>query len=861
MIKAKPPLPFPRYRIFALACVAGVGMQLWQASLWSVISYGVLIAFAGILLLVSLRLRSILSDSTALLLAGCAFGFGFGIAGLQGALAMSHKLSSEREGETINITGTIAQLPVTATDSLRFAFDVDDAPKGVPQRLFVLWHEPADTFHILPGSRYQLSVKLKAVHGTLNHFGFDYELYQLERGMGALATVRPRGDKLYLGDGLSWRTPGYALERLRAKLKARIDDALKDAPYKGVVQALAVGDQSAIEKDDWRVFLDTGVGHLMSISGLHVTMFAWLAGTAVGWLWRRSPRLMLHTPSPTIARWSGLMIACLYAAIAGWGVPAQRTALMLAVSTYALSRGLRYAWFDVLLAALVIVLAFDPWALLQPGFWLSFSAVGFLFWASPSGREEHTATATGIAADTPKYLGWWATIKAASHTQAVATLALIPLSVLFFQQISLVSPLANALAIPLVSLVVTPIAVIGLLLPAPLSIWAWQLAHALLQALQWLLERLALLPHATTSLPAPTPLVLLLALLGTIVLVAPAIGRLRWCGVLLLLPLFLFKPAPPAQGEFFAEFMDIGQGNAVLIRTRTHALLYDTGPAYMSGTDAGERLVLPLLRALGVDALDKLVVSHRDADHSGGAAAVMQGMTVREVNSSMRKDELMEDHSLPFNYCAAGQYWQWDGVKLEYLHPLAEVFSTVYASNSNEMDSSKKSYKPNALSCVLKITSSKGVSVLLVADAEAAQELQMINRDLEAKQHKLKSTVLLMGHHGSKTSSSAAFLDAVQPQTAVAQAGYRSAYGHPHPTVVQRYIDRHISVRRADCEGGLAWRSDAPESFDGARNARWRYWRHVGATAQRGLGCKGLKENAAATTPQTDNEVELIETP
>jgi competence protein ComEC len=859
MIKAKPPLPLPRFRMLALAFVAGVGVQLWQASLWSMASYVVLIAFASILLLVTIQLRSLLSVIAVLLLAGYAFGYG--LSGLQAALATSHQLDAAHEGETINITGTIAQLPVTATDSLRFAFDVDDAPKGVPQRLFLLWHEPADTTHILPGSRYQLSVKLKAVHGTLNHHGFDYELYQLERGMGALATVRARGDKIYMGDGLSWTTPGYALERLRAKLKARIDEALKDAPYKGVVQALAVGDQSAIDKDDWRVFRDTGVGHLMSISGLHVTMFAWLAGTAVGWLWRRSPRLMLHTPSPTIARWSGLIIACLYAAIAGWGVPAQRTALMLAVSTYALSRGLRYAWFDVLLAALVIVLALDPWALLQPGFWLSFSAVGFLFWASPSGREEHTATATGMAADTPIYKSWWTALKAASHTQAVATLALIPLSVLFFQQISLVSPLANALAIPLVSLVVTPIAVIGLLLPAPLSTLAWQLAHALLQALQWLLERLAAMPHATTSLPAPTPLVLLLALLGTVVLVAPAVGRLRWCGALMLLPLFMFKPAPPAPGEFFAEFMDIGQGNAVLIRTRTHALLYDTGPAYMSGTDAGERLVLPLLRALGVDALDKLVVSHRDADHSGGAAAVMQGMTVREVNASMHKAELMQSNSLAFNYCAAGQYWQWDGVDFEYLHPLSEVYLRVYAPNTNELDTSKKSYKPNALSCVLKVTSSKGVSVLLVADAEAAQELQMINRDTEANTNTLKSTVLLMGHHGSKTSSSSAFLEAVQPQTAVVQAGYRSAYGHPHPTVVQRFIDRSITVRRADCEGGLAWRSETPETFEAARKTRWRYWRHVGATAQGGLGCEGLKEKANLNTQSTDNEAELIEAP
>ncbi len=842
-----------RFRWCGVAFAFAVWMQLSQPSLWSAFNYGVLLALATILLFVSLRLRTNMF-AICMLLAG-GYAFGYAIAGLQGAFAMQSQLVTEREGQEQLITGTIAQLPTNGVDSVRFTFDIDEPPSGVPQRVLVLWHEPADLTPIVPGSRYRLTVKFKAVHGTLNHHGFDYELYQLERGIAALASVRPRGEKTYLGEGLAWNTPGYAIERLRARLKLRIDLALKDAPYKGVVQALAVGDQSAIEHEDWRVFRDTGVGHLMSISGLHVTMFAWLAGTVVGWLWRRSSRLMLWLPSPTVARWSGLAIACAYAAIAGWGVPAQRTALMLAVSTYALSRGLRYAWFDVLLTALVLVLAMDPWAMLQPGFWLSFSAVGFLFWASPGESKDDAPTLTSTSPDASKYVHWMKTLntlKAASHTQAVATLALIPLSVLFFQQISLVSPLANAIAIPLVSLVVTPIAVIGLLLPAPLSTLAWQLAHALLQALQWALTWLAQLPHATTSLPAPTPLVLLLAIIGTAVLVAPAIGALRWTGALMLATLFVLHPASPVEGEFFAEFMDIGQGNAVLIRTRTHALLYDTGPAYLSGTDAGERLVLPLLRALGVDALDRLVVSHRDSDHSGGAASVLQSLPVQQLDTSMRKDELLDSSSTRFNHCAAGQYWQWDGVDFEYLSPQADVYPVVYATENV----STKSYKPNALSCVLKVSSRTGISALLVADAETPQEIQMIH----ALGEKLKSTVLLMGHHGSKTSSSAAFLDAVKPQASVVQAGYRSAYGHPHPTVVQRYIDRSITVRRADCEGGLSWDSRRPDHFEAARATRWHYWRHVGATHNRGLGCGGI-DLASPSSGFEASDVEEIEAP
>lgn len=846
-IKLTSRIPNP-FRSFGLAFACGVFAQLAQSSLWSTTVYSALCAVSLILLLVSNKTPYILLATSILLFGG--YGSGYSVAGLHGASAMAQQLAPAREGEEHIITGTIAQLPTIGADSIRFVFDIDAPPAGVPERVLVLWHEPADTTHLTPGARFRMSVKLKAVHGTFNHHGFDYELYQLERGIGALASVRPRGEKSYLGDAISWRTPNYAIERLRATLKKRMDEALRDAPYKGVVQALAIGDQSAIEKDDWRVFRDTGVGHLMSISGLHVTMFAWLAGAIVGWLWRRSARLMLRIPAPSVARWSGLIIACAYAAIAGWGVPAQRTVLMLAVSTYALSRGLRYRWFDVLLAALVLVIAFDPWAMLQPGFWLSFSAVGFLFWAS---LGTHTDTVTGTSPDIPKVARWWQAFIAASHTQAVATLALIPLSVLFFQQISLVSPFANALAIPLISLLVTPIAVLGLLLPAPLASGLWNIAHAMLQALQWVLEWLAQLPFATASLPAPPTPVLLSAFVGTALLVAPAIGALRWAGTVLLLPLFVLQPAPPAEGEFYADFIDIGQGNAVLIRTRSHALLYDTGPAYASGADAGERLILPMLRALGVRKLDVMAISHRDSDHSGGAAAVLQSLDVREVHSSMRLEELPQARQESFKHCSAGQYWQWDNVKFEYLYPQSSIYSTEYASG----ELNTKSYKPNALSCVLKISSSSGKSVLLVADAESAQEQHML------AQHgadKLQSTVLLMGHHGSKTSSSAAFLDAVKPQTAVVQAGYRSAYGHPHPTVVQRYIDRTIAVRRADCEGGLFWSSASATQFDAARAARWRYWRHLGASHNKGHACGGI-DLAEPQFESSFNEAELTEAP
>lgn len=825
--------PLNAFRAWGLGLAAATAAQLLQPALWPLPAY-VLCLVLGLAMLVLARAglsglralpRSRALHGAAYVVAGALLGLGG--AGLQGSVAMRQQLAPALEGQELQLSGHVAGLPVQLADSVQFTFDTHNPPPGVPARVQLSWYSPPDVAALQPGSVWQLSVRLRAAHGTINFHGFDYELYLLERGVGGVGTVRPRGTQRELSRDVPWR---YALDALRSRLDARIARALGDAPYAGVVQALAVGDQSAIARDDWRVFRDTGVGHLMSISGLHVTMFAWLAAGVAGWAWRRSTRLMLWCPAPTAAAWVGLGVAAAYAAVAGWGVPAQRTLFMLAVALLARLGGRRHAAFDVLLAALVGVVLLDPWALLQAGFWLSFAAVAFLFWGgnsddarraaggdtrSASGGDARTASGGDVHGAAAQ--GWRSRLAAAARTQAVATLALAPLTVLFFHQLSLVSPLANAVAIPLVSLVVTPLAVIGLLLPAPLSTAAWQGAHALIALLQAGLQVLAASPLAVVSLPAPSGLVLALALAGVALLVAPAVGALRWMGALLLAPLLLLAPPRPAPGAFEAQFLDVGQGTAVLIRTAQHTLLYDAGPAYPAGSDAGERIVLPLLRALGTPRLDALVVSHRDTDHSGGAASALGAWPDAPVYSSMPAAELpAAAHVTP---CVAGQRWQWDGVQFDMLHPLAGDYARVL--------------KPNAMSCVLKVSAAAGAggaggaSVLLTGDAEAAQEAAMLARDAPA----LRATVLLVGHHGSKTSSSSAFLAAVQPQVAVVQAGYRSRYGHPQPGVMARYAAAGIPVHRTDCEGGLRWASDAPGQWLQARAERWRYWRHTGGTS------------------------------
>lgn len=807
------PIPI-NFATLALAFAGGAWLQLGQSALAGAAFYGGLLCAVALFsittnLIVAKRYLEITSAYLTVLIINAIYALsalvcGFALAGLHGVTSYT-PLAAALEGQDITLSGYVATLPLVGDDGVRFTFDVEPAPglpQQVPKRLALAWYAPPNPAAITPGSHWRFQVRLRAVHGTLNLHGFDAELQNLERGIQAAGYVRPKGERELVPGAIPWR---YTIEALRYRLKQRIRAALGDAPYTGVLQALAVGDQSAIAASDWATFRDSGIGHLMSISGLHVTMFAWLTALLAGWCWRRSTRLMHWMAAPQAARWIGLAVACAYAAIAGWGVPAQRTVVMLFIATLALQGGRRYAWADVLLLALVAVVALDPWALLQPGFWLSFSAVGMLFWASYKGSSEQPAIENS-------YLNR-SKLREAAHSQAVATVALVPLTVLFFQQVSLVSPLANALAIPLVSLVVTPLAVIGLLLPEPLSTAVWTLAHALLGGLQWLLSGLVALPWATVSLPAPDGIALALALLGVVILVAPAIGALRWTGAFMLLPLLLVSPPAPPPGEFTAHIMDVGQGTAVLLSTRNQHLLYDTGASYPGGLDAGARVVLPLLRSLGVRRLHTLVISHADSDHAGGAQSVLSALPVARLLSSITGSAtaLIQDpaRKLAPESCQAGQTWTLDGVRFEMLHPLASDYQT--------------NAKTNAMSCVLKATSASGKSLLLMGDAEAAQEAAMLTRSA----HALKVTVLLVGHHGSKTSTSPAFLQAVAPDFAATQVGYRSRYGHPHPSVVARLAEAKVVSLRSDCHGGLLWRSAAPGAWVKARVERWRYWRHT----------------------------------
>ncbi len=775
-------------------------MQLQMAALWPTQTVSLLLGLALVLAACACLWRR--RWTGLLLMAMAALLLGFGSTHQRAAWRLADVLPAALEGQDLVLTGTVASLPREGIDGTRFVFEVDSArrpgeaanlPKTLPQTVSLGWYRGVDDDALLggppepvrAGQRWQFTVRLRQPHGLFNPHGFDLELWLFEQGIRASGTVRSRpGDEAKKLQDSS----GFSLQRARQDWRDAIQARVPNAASAGVLAALAVGDQAAIEHGDWDLFRITGVAHLMSISGLHVTMFAWLAGLLVNRLWRLHPRLLLACPAQSAARWGGLVAAAGYALLAGWGVPAQRTVWMIATVVLLRQAGLRWPLLALLLAGGLVVCLLDPWALLQAGFWLSFVAVALLVVSEPvQGQAE------------PGGSRLWATLKAALRTQAVATVGLAPLSMVFFQQISLVGFAANLVAIPLVTLLITPLALLGLLLP-PL----WTLAAWLVQGLSGFLQWLAWAPTAVWQAAAAPPWAVLCGLLAGALAVMPLPWRLRLCALPLALPLLWPAVQRPLPGQFEAVVADIGQGTAVLVRTAQHLLVYDTGPVYSREADAGVRVLVPLLRARGEDRVDLLMLSHRDADHVGGAASVLRALPVAAMSSSLiDAHPLRQGSAVPQQRCAAGQSWRWDGVHFEVLHPLVEDYT--------------RTLKSNAMSCVLHIQGGQS-SLLLTGDLEAAQEAALLQRSGAAA---LRSDVLLVPHHGSRTSSTGPFLDAVAPQLALVQAGYRSRYGHPAPDVMARYEARGVTVLRSDRCG--AWQSSAGCSRDHFK----RYWHYA----------------------------------
>jgi competence protein ComEC len=806
-----------------LGWVLGVALQLQQSALWPLAAYGGALAMGMALALVAWRAAR-WRGWPLWLVAGLLVGAG--LTGSRAAVYAAHSLPAEIEGRDITVTGRIASLPQTTAVGLRFGLAVDSArldgqPVTLPERLQLSWFGGArsngiDAPALQAGERWQLTVRLRQPHGNRNPHGWDRERWLWEQGIGATGYVKS-GSRDAAPQRLGERQ-GYPVLAARQWVSQRIAARVADPRSGGVLAALVVGDQSAIEREDWDLFRTTGVAHLMSISGLHVTMFAWLAMALIGWGWRQLgghwPGALLAVPTPLAAGVGGVLLAAAYAVFSGWGVPAQRTVLMLAVVVGLRLSGRHWPWPMVWLLAMCAVLLLDPWALLQPGFWLSFVAVGILFATDPGRR-------TGPAPDAQDAAAPGLVHRAARSAlgllreQAVVTVALAPLALLLFGQFSLVGLAANLIAIPWVTLVITPLAMLGVLLP-PL----WDAAALAVQGFGLVLAWLGQWPWAAIHRPIPPLGLALAAVMGGVLLVLRLPAQWRVAGLFLLAPGLFWTPARPAPGVFEVVAIDVGQGSALLVRTAGHSLLFDAGPRYGADSDAGDRVVVPLLRALG-ERPDAVVISHKDSDHAGGAQAVRVVWPQARWLSSFDAD--------PARRCLAGQSWTWDGVRFDMLHPNPDHYR---ADGSAALAS-------NAMSCTLRI--SAGVqSAWLSGDLDAERETR-----LSLAQPGLRATLLIAPHHGSKSSSSPVLLNTLRPHTVLVQSGYRNRFGHPAPEVLARYRERGMRwVNSPDC-GAATWRSDRPGEVACERDRYRRYWHHRSPAA-------GAAAGAGETAPEPD---------
>lgn len=760
-----------------------------------------------------------------------AASLGASYAGLRAQARLGDALSPEHENQLRLLTVRVAELPITFERGLRFEAEALAAPAGVPQRLMLSWYatERRGVPDVRVGQVWQVSARLRRPHGTLNFDGFDVEAWLLQQGVRATGVIQdaetaPTRTNCWA----NWRLP---FECARQRLRERLMAALQGLPYAGVVLALVIGDQSFISPAQWTVFNISGIGHLVSISGLHITLLAGLFAAAVDKSWRRLRlgrfRAAEWQAAPSVAAIAACLSALLYSLLAGWAVPARRTFWMLwtIVALRCLNRPLAPAY--VLAVALAVVVAVDPWAPLSPGFWLSFTAVALIFFVS-SGRVDLTqyrksATSTATKLRHVMHEG--------ARIQAVITFGLAPLTVVLFQQISLIGPIANAVAIPVVSFIVTPLALLGAAtITTPLGPPLLWLAQAVIAKLMQFINPLAQWTGALWTLPAAPVWMAAWASLGLLWMWGPPRWPARWVAWTLCLPLLTYRPPMPPAGGWRLTALDVGQGSALLFETGNKRLLFDTGPRIGTQSDAGERVVVPYLRAQSIRQLDALVVSHEDADHAGGVEAVLRAVPTGTMWSSggeyLASVTGVDDSPQQRQLCRNAVEWRWQGWRLRFLQPTAEQANHASSRNARScvllIEPDLQSIKQHETAPLHVGTPSGMGAILLTGDIEAAQERLLVADGLTPVD------ILAVPHHGSRTSSSASFIAATQPRVALMQLGHLNRYRHPAREVQARWESSGARVYRSDRDGAvqISYVPGNPGALKvvNARDLRRRYW-------------------------------------
>ncbi len=723
---------------------------------------------------------------------------------------LSDRLPEQLEGVEVQVNGTIADLPEQDEKHVRFDFIARDgvyaanlpgagaaiARDGVyaksqsgtglaitspsddrqlPAKLRLSWYYPDQP--IKAGQHWAFTVKLKRVHGTMNPGGFDYERWLFTEGIGATGYIRPSPKPVLLGSDSVWNS----ISVWRQLITDQLSDTLGNSPSLALIKALTIGDGNSISQEQWEVFRKTGTTHLVVISGSHIGLIAGLVYFLVLKLWAWTG--WLSWSPQKVAAISALLVAIFYSGLAGFSVPTQRSVIMLAIAMLAIILQRNSRPFNTLAIALFAVLIADPLAVLAAGFWLSFLAVSLIVYAV-SGR-----------------LGKLGHIWSAIKLHWVTSVGLSPLLLLFFQQVSLIAPLANLVAVPVISLLAVPLSLLGIIvmfISPMLAGKLFYLVDPVLQGLWRLLARLAEIPLASMSHAPPSYWALLFAVPGILLLLAPVGIPARWLSLAMFLPLVFTDAKQPESGDINMTLLDVGQGLSAVVQTSHHLLVFDTGAKFSTQSDMGQSVVLPFLQWQGVSKIDNLIISHGDNDHIGGAASVMRVMPTEKVLTSVPQ-QLNEYAPIK---CVAGQSWLWDEVKFTMLAP-GQAF---IAENDN--------------SCVLKIQSKHG-AILLTGDIEAQAESWLVDTYGEA----LKVDVLVAPHHGSKTSSTVGFLRVIQPSYVLIPAGYRNQFGHPHKDVLARYRQANAKWLTSADSGAITVNvENSVFVVRGMREAESKYW-------------------------------------
>ncbi|UOD49290.1 DNA internalization-related competence protein ComEC/Rec2 [Orrella daihaiensis] len=715
---------------------------------------------------------------------------------------LSDRLANHEDDKVTRVSVLVSDLPTPASDGVRFTgVLLDPSPSALPKKLMVFW-PGACAGHcvdpVKPGQQWRMALRFRQPRSRLNFAGMDGESWMFAQGLRATATVR--GKPVRLADATGWQ-PSLWIEQLRNSIRQRLHRLLGNAREVNVMVALAIGDQQGVSREDWEIFNLTGITHLVSISGSHVTLIAALGATVVAIGWRRfrwRGRLLTERVAVRLVFvWAAGVLAFLYCLLAGWGVPAQRTFFMLAAGALSLSGRIPLSGPQAVLAAGTAMTVLDPWAVMSTGFWLSFGAMVILIFLA-----EQVAASSRV--DISRWEMIKQTVMVAARLQWVMTLAITPVTVYLFQQLSVIGLLANAWAIPWITFLATPLALLlSALCVVPLpDAWlapiAW-LAHAALYGSLAPVRWLAKFDGLAIEARAIGLWELGLGIVGVAMALLLPPWRCRRLAWLLLLPSMTSTTPRPPDGGWRLTALDIGQGGAVLVQTKSHNLLFDTGWRY-GDVDATDRVILPELRALGIKHLDAVVVSHPDNDHLGGLERLEQTRSIGQLIGSglQRKDVLA---------CRTGQSWTVDGVRFEFLHPDSDCSSKALSG-----------IERNRCSCVLAVHG-RFHRLLLTGDIDASIERALLTRLSRS------FDVVMVAHHGSHTSSDPTWVRRVNASHAVAQAGQYNRFGHPHAEVVQRWQAAGTRVWVSSDDGAVRFDSSANGLVAlSARQLRQRYW-------------------------------------